>query len=136
MKMLPKKIIMVALIAFFILVITVPAFADGLPLDVLKQGGITDSSFGGAQVASPFIKLINWGIAILATIFLGYAIFHMVLRVKDLISGKRQWKAMLDDFISIGAAIVVLAISITGSWYDLINWFHVNVILKIVEAFH
>ncbi|MFZ5642538.1 MAG: hypothetical protein ACOY46_02965 [Bacillota bacterium] len=132
-----KKSIIIAMLIILSLSIVLPAFADGegIPVDILKQGGLNDASFGGGKAVSPFIKIINFITGVVAAVLMGYAVYHLGWKTKDLISGKRHWKAMLEDFGAIGISIVVLSISITGNWYELINWFKINVINGFTGAF-
>jgi preprotein translocase subunit SecG len=108
---------------------------ESLPVEALSKGGFSDGAMSGATVVAPFVTLLNTVIAILATIFLAYTIFHLVLRMKDVISGAKNYRSMRDDFIGLGIAAVVLAISLTGGWYSLLNWVYTNVIVKVLGAF-
>jgi hypothetical protein len=135
-----QKIVILIVLAIMLLTVMAPVYAaedtaNSLPLDTLKQGGLNDSSMGGTAVVAPFIKIINSIIGFLAALLLAYAIFHLVLRIKAFIAGKKNLQGFLMDLGELFLAIVCLAISITGSWYDLINWFYVTVIQNVLAAF-
>ncbi|MEW5953264.1 MAG: hypothetical protein AB1815_05845 [Bacillota bacterium] len=132
-----RKLRFIFLVLIFALLATSPSLAQPsaeIPLELLKQGGLNDSTAGGASVAGPFIRVVNWVIGVLAAILLVYSLFWLVVHVKDLITGTAL-SALKTKFISLGVAIVILVISLTGGWYDIIMWLHRNVIQKVLGAF-
>lgn len=106
---------------------------QGIPLDTLTKGGIGDAM--ATNVVAPFVQILNTVIGILAAIGLAYAVFHLVLRVKDLVAGKRDLRSMTGDFLGIGVAMIVLMMCLTNAWYPLLNWVFNNIIQPILGHF-
>ncbi|OPY63706.1 MAG: hypothetical protein A4E56_00429 [Pelotomaculum sp. PtaU1.Bin065] len=123
-----------ALVVYVALAGPATALAEGIPIQDLQQGGYSD--FGGSTVIAPFASIGNAVIGILSGLLLIYAVFHLSLRVKDIISGKKTLQSAVGDFVGIGVGMIVLAISFAGGWYPLLNWFYTNVISKVLGNFH
>ncbi|MQL51831.1 hypothetical protein GFC01_06045 [Desulfofundulus thermobenzoicus] len=109
---------------------------NGIPTDVLSKGGLNSGGINGSTVITPFVTIMNDVIAVLAVIFLAYAVFHLVLHAKDLTSGKKDIHSVRGSFINIGIALVILMLSLTKGWYPLLNWIYTNIISPILGQFH
>jgi hypothetical protein len=97
------------------------------------------SSAGVSQdaqtAATPIVELLNWAIGIFAAILLVYALFHVLVHIKKVLEGKGDIKSYSKDFITLGIAIMVLMLAVTGGWYQILNFVYNFGIQHIFSVF-
>jgi len=85
--------------------------------------------------AEPFLWAINWLVGFAAMLLLGWAVFKLLLVVKDLIGGKESLDSKKSYFIGLGVGMMILMMALTGTWYSVLLWVWNKGLTPIIERF-
>lgn len=110
-----------------------PSNSGSFPLQIFThEQGVSQS----AQLAvQPIIDLLNWVIGIFSAILLVYALFHVLIHVKNVVEGKGHIRQYTSDFVTLGIAIIILMLAVTGGWYQILNFVYNFVVHHIFSVF-
>ncbi|MBO8172438.1 MAG: hypothetical protein H0Z33_11145 [Bacillaceae bacterium] len=88
-----------------------------------------------AQKASGgFILVINYVIGIIGLIILANIGWNALMSARKLMKGKSVG-GLKDDWIAIGVALLLVILSLTGTWYDIIVFAYEKILLPALDFF-